>query len=70
MPDEFEILSQHVVSTLPTDVHVRRAILNSLLVHSPREHRRTPEIRTMLGNLDQHLVMQREFTLQETGGGK
>ena len=67
MSDTFEILSRHVIATLPGEVGSRRAVLNALLVHTPAGHDRQSEIRTMLGNLDQHLVMQREFALSQEG---
>lgn len=57
-----QILISHVIETLPGDVRRRREVLNSLLCVLPKVEI-PDDLRTLLGDLDRHLVAQRELCL-------
>lgn len=62
MNSSYQILISHVIETLPGDIRRRRAVLHSLVCSLPQEV--VPEdLRSLLGDLDRHIIAQRELCL-------
>lgn len=66
MNQSLAIVVAHTVATLPDDVHQRRRVLNAILECIPAG-KAPAELRSMLGDLDRHLIAQRQLGLDFSG---
>ena len=62
MRKAIDTLIEHVVNTLPVEIHRRREVLNSLICALPGKC--PAAIGSMLGDLDRHMARQKEFVFE------
>lgn len=67
MHDHDKILLEHILQTLPTDIHKRRALLNALANRLDRKSDAMESVLSLLAGIDQHLNQLRELALGGEG---